>query len=174
MCLVVVPLMNVGDAREEKWEAEGDPSFVEALLARPEVQATLLVHTEGNVHSEMLMRPEVVHDTAALLAVDHVSIDAANPARLERAQPGDGFSAEWVEVGIVLDGEGHVAAVLREHNPPPRAHIEERKGVRSPVPHLIHDPAANSDKAVPAAKAEAPLDLGMQPLEVGPESALVD
>ena len=43
--------MNVGDAGEEKWEAEGDPSFVEALLARPEVQATLLVDTEVNVHS---------------------------------------------------------------------------------------------------------------------------
>ena len=116
------------------------------------------------------MGSEVVDDAAASLAPDHRRVEASRaPRELERARPRDGLAAEPVDVRVVLDPEGHVAAALREHDPPPRAQDEERHRERRPAPELLHHALADRGDAVGAREAEPALDLGVQAVEVSPE-----
>ena len=63
---------------------------------------------------------------------------------------------------------------LREHDPAPRADVEERHRVEPALPDLVHHAAADRRDAVGAGEAEAALDLGVQPPEVRAEGTLVD
>src|SRR6476660_9439931 len=58
--LLVVPLVHVGDAAEEHRKRETEGTFVEALCARPETQAALLVDRQFDVDGQVTVRPEII------------------------------------------------------------------------------------------------------------------
>src|SRR5829696_4363253 len=66
--LVVEPLVDVRNAREQHWETEPDSSLVEALLAGAQTQAARLrFDRELDVDGEVLVCAEVVDDPAAFV-----------------------------------------------------------------------------------------------------------
>ena len=75
---IVVPLAHVRDSRKEQRKREGERAFVEPLRPRPELQSAVWRNADVYVHREVLMGAEVVDDTSALLAVDHLGIKAAS------------------------------------------------------------------------------------------------
>src|SRR5258706_15273719 len=172
--LVIVPLADLGDARKQQRKGKGDRPLVEALGARAQPQPAALVHPQVEVHRQMLVAAEIIHDAAAPLAPDHVRVEAAHAARVEGADPGDRLAAEAIREGVVLDGERDVAAALREHDAPPRADIEEGQRVGRAVPELVHHAGADGGQAALAGQVEAALDLRVQPLEIRAERTLID
>jgi hypothetical protein len=110
----------------------------------------------------VLVGAEVIDDPAASGAVDHVGIEAAGMSRLKGAEPGDSLAAERIAVGVILDGEGDVDAVLGKHDSPPGANVEKREGVEASVPDALHDAAADGGNVVGAAEPEASLDRRKQ------------
>src|SRR5215213_109289 len=172
---LVPPLVDVGHPAERHREPERDPSLVEALLAGAQAQSTAVVHGEVDVHRQVLMRPQVVDDPTALIAPDHRRVERQlAPAHPEAPRPGDRLTPERVDVRVVGDRERYVAAVAGHEDPPPRAQPQERHRPPGPAPHLLHDACADLDDAVGAAQPEAALDLRVQAVEVGAESACID
>jgi hypothetical protein len=53
----------------------------------------------------VLVRAHIIHNAAALLAEDHVGVEAARMGGLKVANPGYSFPSEVIEIGIVSDGE---------------------------------------------------------------------
>src|SRR5439155_24869497 len=90
---LVVPLPHIRQAGEQGRKPESDPALVEALLARAQPEPALRVHREIDIDRQMLVRPQVVDDPPAPLAVDHVGVEAARPPRLELPDPGDGLAS---------------------------------------------------------------------------------
>ena len=159
---------------KKRGEAEGDGALVEALLAGAELEAAVGGDAEVDIDGEVLVGAEVVDDAAAVFGVDHVGVEAALAAGLEGADPGDGFAAEVVLVGVVLDGEGDVVALLGEHDGAPGADVEEGQGVGCAVPDAVHGAAADGGEAGLGGEGEAALDLRVEFRKVGAEGALVD
>src|SRR3954451_3767320 len=73
---VVVPLSDVGDPAEQHGEAETDHTLVESLRPRTKSQAALLVDGQIDIHGEVFVRTEIIDDSLARFAVDHVRVEA--------------------------------------------------------------------------------------------------
>src|SRR5205823_12516471 len=111
-----------------------------------------------DVDGEVLVRPEVVDDPSSALAVDHRRVEAASKRCGEIAIPGDGLTAETVAVGVVVDGEGHVAPALRKHDPPPRSQGKERQRIPQAVPDAAPLAPADPRAFVFTGEDDHPLD----------------
>ena len=112
--VVVVPFADVGDAGEGEGEAEAEEVFEEALLAAADAQAAIFSDGELEVDGEVLVSAQIIDDAAALLAVDHVGVEAAAGAgEIEGADPGDGLAAQGIEVGVVFDDEAGCPGRIR-------------------------------------------------------------
>jgi hypothetical protein len=128
-----------------------------------------------DVDGQVLVGAEVVDDRVALLAVDHRRVEDPEPApEREGARPGDGLAAEAIEVRVVADREGDVAAPAGEQHPAGRPEEEERDGPPRAVPHLVHDAGADLAGLVDRREPEAPLHLRVEPVEVVAEDMSVD
>src|SRR5438093_3494262 len=122
----------------------------------------------------MLVRSEVIDDSPARLAVDHRRVKSPTERCAEVPDPGHRLAAEGIAVRVVVNGEGDIAAALRKHDPAPGPHVQKRERVRKTVPHALHDTAADGGAAILTREAEAPLDLRVQPIEIGAERPPVD
>src|ERR1017187_8911751 len=110
----------------------------------------------------MLVRPKVVHDSAAFLAVDHVGVETPGCPRVKGSNPRYGLPPQFGHIRVVFDLKRDVTAALRKHDSSPRADVQKGHGIGSAVPDLIHDSGAHHGDAVPAGEAESFLNLGMQ------------
>ena len=71
---VVKPFADLSNSRKEKWKAEGDRPLVEALFARMKAKPPIRSDTNIDVNGEVLVGSKVVHDAAAVFAIDHVGV----------------------------------------------------------------------------------------------------
>src|SRR6202035_2957340 len=110
----------------------------------------------------MLVRPEVIDDPPALLAVNHVGIESAWVRGFEVSNPGDGFSAQRIDIGIVPDHERNATSPLGEHDSPPTAEIQEGQREELSPPDLIHDALADRRAPILAAESKSFLNARMQ------------
>src|SRR5580698_3269703 len=122
----------------------------------------------------MLMRAKVIYDPSAPLAEDHVGVEAAGLASSKVANPGHGFSPVFINVGIVLDGEGYRQTALRKHDAAHAPEVEKRQSIQLSVPKLIHRSSADTRALVAAAEAKHFLNAGMERLELLAERLFVD
>src|SRR5438067_58600 len=86
----------------------------------------------------MLVSAKVIDNTAALLAINHVSVKTARMASFEITNPCDGLSTERVEVSVVPDGAGNIGPIFGKHNSAPTAHIQKRQRNELATPNLLH------------------------------------
>lgn len=172
MC-VVKPFADFRDAGKEKWKAEGDHPFVEALLAGTKAKPPIRSDTHFDVNGEVLVSSKVVHDAAAVFAVDHVCIKTALSLGAESSHPTYGLSAEGIDISIVLNGEGNIYPLLRKHDAAPGAHIKKREGVWGAMPNAIHRAGTDCSDSRLRVEGKPPLYLWMQFGKVGTKSTLV-
>src|SRR5215472_4787720 len=111
------------------------------------------------------MGSEVIHNAVAVPAIDHVCVKTACPFGFEGSDPSYSFPTVFVQIGIILDGEGHGLALLWKHNPPPAADVQEWHGVERTVPNLIHDPGSDACHIIRAVKPKSFLNAGMEELK---------
>jgi hypothetical protein len=83
----VVPFPHVGYPTEQHRKAEADHAFVESLRARAQSKTAIVVDGKIDVDGEVLVRAEVVNDSATGVAVDHVRVEATSATRLECSNP---------------------------------------------------------------------------------------
>ena len=62
----------------------------------------------------MLVRPKIVDDPPAPLAVDHRRVEPPPEGRREVTIPGDGLATKAVPVRVVVDGERDIPTALRD------------------------------------------------------------
>src|SRR5207237_855505 len=108
---------------------------------------------------QMLVHAQVVDDPATSLAEDHVRVKPPGPWAIERANPGHRLPAEGIDERVVLDREGHLGRLFREHDPTPRADVQERQRPRRSPPYLVHHAVAHRGDAIAGGEAKAPRDL---------------
>src|SRR5258705_7438077 len=108
------------------------------------------------------------------IAVDHVRIEPTGTTRFECADPRDGLAAKLIDERKVLDRERDVSSCFGKHDPAPAADAEERLRVEAALPDLLHHAAPDRCDPVGAGETESPLNLWMQPVEVGTEDTLID
>jgi hypothetical protein len=81
------------------------------------MQRAVALDRQLEVDGEVLVRSEVVDDPPEPFAVDHRGVEASLvPGDRILAHEGDGLAAQRVAVGIVLDAEGHVHALIRDED----------------------------------------------------------
>src|SRR5262245_33876827 len=112
-----------------------------------------------NVHSQMLVRAQVVNDAVPLHAPNHVRVESTNSLRFEGSNPSHSFSPNPISIGIIPDRKWHIPAVFRKHDTPPRSDIEEGQRIESTMPDLFHDSTADSSHLALAVEPEPPLYL---------------
>src|SRR4051794_18095435 len=113
----------------------------------------------------MLVRAQVIHDTAALLAINHVGVKTARVLRCKISYPRHRLPAKGVNVRIVPDRKGDRCSVLGKHNSSPAPHIQEWKRKRFSAPKLVHNAGPDRGAMVLAAESEALLNTRMQKFE---------
>src|SRR5205814_2537499 len=150
---ILEPLAHVGNTGECHRELEANHSFIKALLSRAQAQTPAIIHTQVDVHREMLVSAKVIDNAAALLAVNHVSVKTARMASFEITNPCDGLSTERVEVSVVPDGEGNIGPIFGKHNSAPTAHIQKRQRNELAKPNLLNH--ASADGSAPDLAAES-------------------
>src|ERR1700676_4218468 len=109
----------------------------------------------------MLVSTKVVNDLGTPLAVNHIGVESADPTRVKRAQPRHGLAAEGVTVSVVLDREGDLFALFREHDPAPRSDHKKWERIKWTMPDLIHDAPTNGSDLVFTAESKSLLNLRM-------------
>jgi hypothetical protein len=117
---------------------------------------------------------KIIHNTTPLLAKNHVCIKPSRGSGFEISNPSYSFAAELVLVSIISDGERYCSSLLREHDSPPAAYIQERHRIQWAVPNLIHYSGADACDFAPTRKSKPLLDPRMKKLELLPKSLLVN
>jgi len=173
MLRVVKPFTYLSDSRKEKWKAERDHPLVEPLFARTKAKPPIRSDANFDVNGEVLVSSKVVHDAAAVFAVDHVCIKTALSLRAESSHPTYGLSADGIDVSIVLNGEGNICPMLRKHDAAPSTHIKKREGIWGAMPNAIHRAGTNCSDSRLRVEGKPPLYLWMQFGKVGTKSPLV-
>src|SRR5579862_2560436 len=171
---VVIPFADLGDAGKNQWKTKSDRPFVKALRAGAQAETTAIIDRQVDIDGEVLVRAEVIDDEAAAFAVDHVGIEATRNGTSESAEPGDSLSAVIVEIGVIFDGEGNIAALLGEHDVAPATEVKKRHGVERAVPDGFHDAGADTGEVINAGEAESLLNFWMKKFEFLAKGVLVD
>src|SRR5947209_8400736 len=122
----------------------------------------------------MLVCAEVIHNAAALLAVNHVGIEPPRCTGFEVPDPRYSLSAEWVEVGVVPYRKRYRRTALREHDSPPASDIQKRQRKEFAVPKFVHDALADGGALILAAESKTLLNSRMQKLELFSERPFVN
>lgn len=104
------------------------------------------------------MGAQVINNTPALLAIDHVSVEAARMASSKISGQRHRLPAIRVEVSIVPDAKGNSRAPLGEHDSPPASNEKKRKGKGLATPDLFHYPRADGPSPIFAAESETLLN----------------
>src|SRR5439155_9364790 len=112
-------LAHIGNSAHEHRPRESEDLFIEPLRTGPDAQGAVVVGPDIKVHGEVLVRAQVVDDSAAPLAVDHVGVESAGSRTEEGSDPRDGLTAEGVDEWIVLDRKRDIPPLFRKHDPPP-------------------------------------------------------
>ena len=76
---IVVPFANISNTAEQHRKIEPNHAFVEPLGPGTQDETTLVIDPKVDIDGEVLRCSEVVDDPAAVLAVDHVSVEPASP-----------------------------------------------------------------------------------------------
>ena len=119
LLLIVIPLADLGATTKEQRESEANWSLIEALFSRTELQASVWRDLDVNVDGKVLMRPEIIDNGVALLAVNHVSVETSSQSNFKSVQPRNRFTSEAVPICVVLDGERDLFSLFGEHNGAP-------------------------------------------------------
>src|SRR5262249_54166837 len=78
--------------------------FVEPGRSGPESHPAPVVDGDGDVGRQVLVRPQVIDQAAAALAVDEGGVEPPDLLlEAERAVPGHRLAPEPVDVGVILD-----------------------------------------------------------------------
>ena len=171
---IVVPFANIGDTAEQHRKIESDQAFVEPLGAGTQPEPAFVIDGDLDFDGEVLVCSEIVDDPAAVLAVDHVSIEPARPARFKGSNPRNGLTSEPVDECIVFDRKRDVSSRLRKHDSSPAAQMKEGQSIEASPPDLVHDSAPDRSDTVATRETESALDLWMKPVKVGTKHALVN
>src|SRR5437899_2165585 len=123
------------------------------------------MNTPFNIDGQVLVSTQIIDDAAALLAVNHVGIEAPGMRSLKISNPGDGLSAERIEIRVVPDHEGNGLAMFRKHDAPPTPDVKKWQRKQFPAPNLLHHTFADAGTLIFAAESEPLLYAWVQKLE---------
>src|ERR1700685_1735461 len=122
----------------------------------------------------MLVRAQVIDDSPALLAKDHISVKAPRFAGGKVSNPGHGFPPVFVYIRIVSDREGYRPSTLRKHDTARASEIKKGQGIRLSVPKLFHRSRANACETIGAAEPEPFVNTRREKLEPFAQRLFVD
>src|SRR6266567_7025173 len=146
--VVVVAFPRLCGPGEQPRNSQPDAACAETLLAGSDEQTTVLVHRQMQIHREMLVSAEVVHNRRTLGAVGHRCVPVLHGVEPEGARECDGLPAEAVAVGVVLDRERDVVARSAHQDVTSRTEREEWPGEAAGVPDTLHPPVSDAGDLV--------------------------